>query len=96
MADEPRWDEESEDRDLRPLTEKNVTGGRADGPEKNAGGPVFVEIENLRGEEDGSTERGGADGVEGNGEGGKTLSEKGSRDVENRNHKENEGKAESR
>ena len=50
----------------------------------------------MRGEEDGGTERGAADGVERDGKSGKTLREKGSCDMEDRDHKKDESKAESR
>ena len=92
LADEPGGNQEGEGGGLRPLAKEEVAGGGTDGPEENAGGPVLVEIENLRGEENRGAKSGGADGMEGDGERGKAGGEEGSTDVEDGHHEENESK----
>ena len=90
MGDEPGGNEEGEGGGLRPLTEKEVAGSGTESPKEDAGGPVLVEIENLRGEEDGGAESGGADGVEGDGEGRKTRGEEGPSEMEHGDHEKDE------
>src|SRR5713101_5867274 len=93
LADKPRGRQEGQEGSLDPISQENITARCSDGPKQYTGGPVFVQIENLSREENGSAERSRPQRVQRSRERGETVREHRATNVEQASQKKHQRKA---
>jgi len=91
LAKDPRGNKEQSEGLLGFIAEQNPASEGGDGPEKYGGGPVLLDIEDLADKRDGCAGGKSADSVEGGRETVKLFTCKGAADVEDGDHKHDDG-----